>query len=70
VEAVSHLEKRLRYLGKTTEYGYDEWAEAARYLGDHAEALLPAVERMTGWPYSPLNSAKFARLQWINQGRP
>jgi hypothetical protein len=66
---MSHLDKRLRYLGKTTEYGYDEWLKAADFLGDDAERMLPAVERMTVWPYTPLNSAKFARLAKINSER-
>ena len=61
----AHLNKRLRYLAETTEYGYDEWREAAEYLGDKAEMLLPTVERLTGWPYRPTNSAKFALLQWL-----
>jgi hypothetical protein len=57
----SALNARLRELAVCTPYSHDEWVAAAMYLGDKAEALLPAVEQMVqSGTYSPRAAAMVA----------
>ncbi len=59
----SELNARLRELAVITPFSLDEWVAAAMWLGDHAEAALPAVEAMcaTGL-WRPENAAN--SMQW------